>query len=133
MIATDLKINGGNGWGAAQTAGSELFMVWESTDLVNWSEQRMVEVSASIGAGCTWAPEATYDPITGEYVVYWSSKTPDDNYGKQRVYYAKTRDFYSFTEPQVFIEKDESSIDTTIIYNNEENMYYRYTKNEGGQ
>lgn len=132
MIATDLKINGGNGWGAAQTAGSQSLMVWESTDLVNWSEQRMVEVSASIDAGCTWAPEATYDPITGEYVVYWSSKTPDDNYGKQRVYYAKTRDFYSFTEPQVFIEKDESSIDTTIIYNEEENMYYRYTKNEGG-
>ena len=132
MIATDLKINGGNGWGAAQTAGSQSLMVWESTDLVNWSEQRMVEVSASIGAGCTWAPEATYDPITGEYVVYWSSKTSDDNYGKQIVYYAKTRDFYSFTEPQVFIEKDESSIDTTIIYNDEENMYYRYTKNEGG-
>lgn len=132
MIATDLKINGGNGWNAAQTAGSQSLMVWESTDLVNWSEQRMVEVSASIDAGCTWAPEATYDPITGEYVVYWSSKTPDDNYGKQRVYYAKTRDFYSFTEPQVFIEKDESSIDTTIIYDEEENMYYRYTKNEGG-
>lgn len=132
MIATDLKINGGNGWGAAQTAGSQSLMVWESTDLVNWSDQRMVEVSASIDAGCTWAPEATYDPITGEYVVYWASKTASDNYGKQRLYYAKTRDFYSFTEPELYIEKDESSIDTTIIYNEEDKMYYRYTKNEGG-
>ena len=132
MIATDLKINGGNGWGAAQTAGSQSLMVWESTDLVNWSEQRMVEVSASIGAGCTWAPEATYDPITGEYVVYWASKVSSDNYGKQRLYYCKTRDFYTFTEPKVWIEKNESSIDTTVIYEKNEKMFYRYTKNEGG-
>ena len=59
-------------------------------------------------------------------------KRQSDNYGKQRLYYAKTRDFYSFTEPELYIEKDESSIDTTIIYNEEDKMYYRYTKNEGG-
>ena len=130
LIATDLKINGKNDWTAAQEAGSQSLMVWESTDLVNWSEQRMVEISADIDAGCTWAPEATYDPATGEYVVYWASKVAADKYAKQRVYYAKTRDFYTFTEPQIYIEKDESSIDTTIIENN--GTYYRYTKNEGG-
>ena len=57
MIATDLKIYGNNDWGAAQRAGSQSLMVWESNDLVNWSDMRMVEVSASIDAGCTWAPE----------------------------------------------------------------------------
>lgn len=128
LIATDLKIYGNNDWNAAQNSGSQSLMVWESTDLVNWSDQRMVEVSAEIGAGCTWAPEATYDPATGEYVVYWASRTPSvDN--KQRVYYAKTRDFYTFTEPQLYIEKDQSSIDTTMIEN--DGTYYRYTKNEG--
>ena len=130
LIATDLKINGGNGWTAAQEAGSQSLMVWESTDLVNWSDQRMVEVSVDIEAGCTWAPEATYDERTGEYVVYWASKVAGDGYAKQRLYYAKTRDFYSFTEPQVYIEKDQSSIDTTMIEYN--GTYYRYTKNEGG-
>ena len=129
LIATDLKIYGGNGWTAAQENGSQSLMVWESTDLVNWSDQRMVEVSADIGAGCTWAPEATYDPLTGEYVVYWASKVSSDGYAKQRVYYAKTRDFYTFTEPQLYIEKDQSSIDTTMIEN--DGTYYRYTKNEG--
>ena len=54
LIATDLKINGGNGWDAAQNSGSQSLMIWESTDLVNWSDQRMVEVSAKIEAGCTW-------------------------------------------------------------------------------
>ena len=128
LIATDLKIYGNGDWNAAQNSGSQSLMVWESTDLVNWSDQRMVEVSADIGAGCTWAPEATYDPLTGEYVVYWASRTPSvDN--KQRVYYAKTRDFYTFTEPQLYIEKDQSSIDTTMIEN--DGTYYRYTKNEG--
>ncbi len=130
LIATDLKINGGNGWTAAQENGSQSLMVWESTDLVNWSDQRMVEVSADIDAGCTWAPEATYDELTGEYVVYWASKVESDGYAKQRVYYAKTRDFYTFTEPQVYIDKDQSSIDTTMIEN--DGTYYRYTKNEGG-
>ncbi len=128
LIATDLKIYGNGDWNAAQNSGSQSLMVWESTDLVNWSDQRMVEVSADIGAGCTWAPEATYDPLTGEYIVYWASRTPSvDN--KQRVYYAKTRDFYTFTEPQLYIEKDQSSIDTTMIEN--DGTYYRYTKNEG--
>lgn len=130
IIATDLKINGGNGWTAAQTAGSRSLMVWESTDLVNWSKQRMVEISASIEAGCTWAPEATYDATTGEYIVYWASKVKNDGYSKQRLYYVKTRDFYSFTEPEVYIDLDQSTIDTTMIEHN--GMYYRYSKNEGG-
>lgn len=129
LIATDLKIYGNGDWDAAQNRGSQSLMVWESSDLVNWSEQRMVEVSASIGAGCTWAPEATYDPVTGEYIVYWASRTPEID-TKQRVYYAKTRDFYTFTEPELYIEKDQSSIDTTMIEH--DGTYYRYTKNEGG-
>ncbi len=130
LIATDLKIHGGNGWDAAQQAGSQSLMVWESTDLVNWSKQRMVQVSASIDAGCTWAPEAAYDERTGEYVVFWASKVAGDSYAKQRLYYAKTRDFYSFTEPKVYIDYDQSSIDTTMIKAN--GSVYRYTKNEGG-
>ena len=128
LIATDLKIYGNGDWSAAQNSGSQSLMVWESTDLVNWSDQRMVEVSAEIEAGCTWAPEATYDPLTGEYVVYWASRTPNVD-TKQRVYYAKTRDFYTFTEPQLYIDKDQSSIDSTMIEDN--GTYYRYTKNEG--
>ena len=89
----------------------------------------MVEVSAKIEAGCTWAPEATYDAKTGEYVVYWASRTPNKD-TKQRLYYAKTRDFYTFTDPQVYIDYDQSSIDTTMIEN--DGTYYRFTKNEGG-
>lgn len=131
IIATDLKINGNGNWDRAQKAGSQSLLIWESDDLIDWGEPRLVEVSASIDAGCTWAPEATYDDLTGEYIVYWSSKVKGDDYGKQRVYYSRTRDFYTFSEPQVWIDKDQSSIDTTVIKHN--GTYYRLTKNEGGQ
>lgn len=130
LIATDLRIYDGNGWGAAQTAGSQSIMIWESTDLVSWSEQRMVKVAKN-DAGCTWAPEATYDVITGEYIVYWASRIAEDNFAQQRIYYAKTRDFYSFTEPELYIEKDDDIIDTTIIWHEE--FYYRYSKDEASK
>ncbi|MEY8515808.1 Ig-like domain-containing protein [Lachnospiraceae bacterium 29-84] len=129
MIATDLCIGAGKGWNAAQTAGSQAIMVWESNDLVNWSDQRMVTVSAGIEAGCTWAPEAYYDKKTGEYLVFWASKIKDDNYSKQRVYYSKTRDFYTFTDPQVWIDESHSTIDSTVIESG--GKYYRYSKYEG--
>jgi hypothetical protein len=38
LIATDLKINGNWDWGAAQTQGSRAIIVWESDNLVDWSE-----------------------------------------------------------------------------------------------
>ena len=141
LIATDLKINGGNGWTAAQQAGSQSIMVWESTDMVNWTDQRMVKVARD-NAGCTWAPEAFYDEKTGEYIVFWASKTSDDNYSVQKVYYAKTRDFYTFTEPEVWIElykttdgRPLSIIDTSVIsvMENGKKVYYRFSKNEAGE
>ena len=136
LIATDLKINGNGNWGNAQTKGSKSIMVWESTDLVNWGEQRMVKV-ADEAAGCTWAPEAFYDEETGEYIVFWASMI--DNYHK--VWYATTRDFYTFSEPKVWIHlrnkngKNISVIDTSVIaVDNADGTktYYRISKDEAG-
>ncbi|QGQ44783.1 family 43 glycosylhydrolase [Metabacillus sediminilitoris] len=128
IIATDLRIANGKGWGAAQTAGSKSLIVWESTDLVNWSEPRMVEVAPS-KAGDAWAPEAFYDEKTGEYVVFWASTVNNEQgvFEPHNIYYAKTRDFHTFTEPKVFIDRpgDTHIIDTTIIEDND--MYYRYS------
>ncbi|WP_051633706.1 family 43 glycosylhydrolase [Bacillus sp. UNC41MFS5] len=128
IIATDLRIASGKGWGAAQTAGSKSLIIWESTDLVNWSKPRMVEV-APPNAGDAWAPEAFYDEKTGEYVVFWASTVKNDQgvFEPHNIYYAKTRDFYTFTEPKLFIDRPGSQhiIDTTIIEDG--NMYYRYS------
>jgi|GEM_PF-5826040 len=43
MIATDLRIASGKEWDAVQAAGSKSIIVWDSNDLVNWSEPRMIE------------------------------------------------------------------------------------------
>lgn len=129
LIATDLCIAKNGDWGVAQTKGSQAIMVWESTDLVNWTKQRMMTISAGIEAGCTWAPEIFYDESAGEYMVFWASKVKSDNYGKQRLYYCKTRDFYTFTEPKVWIDESHSAIDSTVV-RDVDGTYYRFTKNE---
>ncbi len=132
VIATDLKINGNGNWTAAQTTGSKSIMVWESSDLINWSEQRMCRVAPD-GAGCTWAPEAVYNEETGEYMVFWSSKIPSGD-NTHRVYYCTTKDFKNFSEAKVWIElknqqnRTISVIDATVIKVGD--TYYRFTKNE---
>ena len=143
MIATDLSIyhNAGN-WAGAGGSGSHGIVVWESDDLVNWSEPWIAEIAPE-NAGCTWAPEFIYDESTGEYVVYWSATSIelDENgeiaqeYENHTIYYAKTRDFRTFTDAQVYHSggKQEDGtpikvIDSTMIEN--DGTYYRYTKNE---
>ena len=130
LVATDLSIALANwAWGDVQRNGSQALMVWESDDLVNWTNQRMAVVSAKIEAGCTWAPEVFYDDTTGEYILFWSSLVKGHNYDKHRVYYVKTRDFYTFTDPQIWIENEFSTIDATVI-KGDDGKYYRFCKNE---
>ena len=127
LIATDLSINLNGNWHRAQTSASKSIVIWESKDLINWSEPRLVKVAPD-NAGCTWAPEAVYDAERKEYMVFWASKTSDDNYMKHRIWAARTKDFKSFDEPFIYIEKPNTVIDTTIVREND--MYYRFTKDE---
>ncbi|WP_436521173.1 family 43 glycosylhydrolase [Actinoplanes sp. HUAS TT8] len=133
QIATDLKIYGNGDWDASQRSGSKSIMVWESTDLVNWTNQRLVKVSPDT-AGNTWAPEAFYSRELGSYVVFWASKIYDaadtghtgTTYNKMM--YATTRDFYTFSEPKVWKDPGYSVIDSTMVEH--DGQYYRFTKDE---
>ncbi|GAA2645727.1 family 43 glycosylhydrolase [Streptomyces vastus] len=131
QIATDLRIYGNGNWDASQRTGSKSIMVWESTDLVNWTDQRLVKVSPD-AAGNTWAPEAFYDEKLGSYVVFWASKLYDnpehsgDTYN--RMMYATTRDFRTFSEPKVWIDRGYSVIDSTMIKQGD--TYHRLSKDE---
>ncbi|RHA44293.1 immunoglobulin-like domain-containing protein, partial [Cellulomonas rhizosphaerae] len=133
LIATDLSIGGGTSWDASQRSGSQYIEVWESEDLVHWSAQRHVRVSPST-AGNTWAPEAYYDEEIGAYVVFWASKlyaaSDPDHTGStyNRMMYATTRDFVTFTEPQVWQDPGKSVIDSTVLKDGD--TYYRFTKDE---
>ncbi len=129
LIATDLRIEAGKGWGVAQYEGSRDLLVWESNDLVNWSDVRAITVGIE-GAGCVWAPEAVYDYEREAFFVFWASmvKEEADTEAKQRIYCAYTKDFKEFTKTEKYIERENHIIDTTIVYEN--GMYYRFSKDE---
>ncbi|VUC22001.1 unnamed protein product [Clonostachys rosea] len=135
LIATDLSIGSGTSWNDAVRKGSQYLEVWESNDLVNWSDQRHIKVAPS-NAGNTWAPEAYYDDELGAYLVFWASSLygeDDPNHegsSYHRMMYATTRDFVTFTEPVVWQDAGMSRIDTTVLKEN--GVYYRFTKDEGG-
>lgn len=133
LIATDLKINGNWDWDAAQRHGSTSIVVWESTDLVTWSGPRLARVAPD-SAGNAWAPEAFYDDTIGAYVVFWASKlyaaNDPDHTGTthNRMMYATTTDFRTFSAAQTWYDPGYSVIDSTVT--EVDGTYYRYTKDE---
>ncbi|KAJ2895700.1 glycosyl hydrolase family 43 [Zalerion maritima] len=134
LIATDLSIGSGTSWGDSVKTGSRYLEVWESHDLINWGEQRHVLVCPET-CGNTWAPEAFYDTDLGSYVVYWASSLYDESDTAHtgstyhRMLISQTRDFVSFSEPEIWQDAGMSRIDSTVIY--ADGTYYRFTKDEG--
>lgn len=138
IIGTDLHAEGGGAGGSGwnQLSASQNIVVWESNDLVNWSEPRLVYAGFA-NAGCVWAPEAIYDETTGDYLVYWSARDKSLDGTQQnalRVYVCRTRDFQTFSEPKVWLSEDQDSgsevniIDTTIVEDN--GKYYRFSTSD---
>ncbi len=137
LIATDLNTLDGQGWAAWSLAGSKYLMVWESDDLINWSEQRMVKF-ANDDIGCAWAPEAIWDEDTQEYLVYAAGKDLAyyEETGSQidTVYVVRTRDFRTFSEPEYFTAPTYedgtriNAIDSTIIHADDGKYYQFYKK-----
>jgi len=129
IIATDLRIEAGLGWGAAQFDGSRDLVVWESDDLIHWSREWAVTVGVP-EAGCVWAPEAVYDEEKKEFFVFFASmvKSEGAEHPKQRIFGAYTKDFRQFSQTFQYIERDNHIIDTTILWHN--GRYYRFSKDE---
>ena len=114
LIATDLSVYTRGGWGnnagQATKTGSHSILLWESHDLVHWSEERLIKVARD-DAGMAWAPEMIYCEETGEYLIFFSSTIVDDySLGtnskilyRDSVYFTTTRDFIHFGETKQFI------------------------------
>ncbi|KAK4453975.1 glycosyl hydrolase [Podospora aff. communis PSN243] len=121
IIGTDLHI-GKTSWDAAQRTGSRGIFIWESTDLINWVNERLVVVEDNT-AGMVWAPEAIWDPAKEQYLVHWASKfypTSDPRHtgspSNIRMRYAYTSDFKTFSTPQTYIDKAPTNIiDLTFL------------------
>ena len=124
LIATDLSVYTRGGWnnnaGQATKTGSHSIILWESHDLVNWTEGRQIPVARD-DAGMAWAPEMIFCEETGEYYIFFSSTVLDD-YSKgvdakilerDCVYYTTTRDFKHFGETKKFISNTKYQDDVT--------------------
>lgn len=138
ILGTDLHAEGGGAGGSGwdQLNASQNLVVWESKDLVNWSEAQIV-FSGFDRAGCVWAPEAIYDETAGDYVVYWSARDKANANTEQnalRVYVCRTRDFHTFSEPKVWLSEDQDTgnevniIDSTIAVDN--GKFYRFSTSD---
>lgn len=132
ILATDLSISYGvrqykkSFWEQVSRAGSPYLAVWESEDLVNWSEQRMLDFSEE-GFGCLWAPDAIYDDADESYVLHWSASHSCNNYAVKKIYYSRTRDFVSFSKPQVLYAAPEGDVIDSALYQ-ENGRYYLFVK-----
>lgn len=129
LLATDLRIEGGKGWQAAQYEGSRDLIVWETEDLIHWERERACTVGIP-EAGCVWAPEAVYDREKKQFFVFWASMVRRENETerKQRIYASWTEDFRRFSEPFLYLEREEHVIDTTMAEEN--GWYYRISKDD---
>lgn len=132
LIATDLSIYNRGGWLQneqgyydASTTGSSNLVLWESTDLINWGEPKLLPIAPK-NAGMAWAPEMIYHEETGEYVIFFSSSimNPETKMKEKpnTIFYVTTKDFIDFSETKILIDnqtdpdgKPREIIDTTLI------------------
>lgn len=122
IIATDLNTQTAS-WGDAVTKGSRGLFVWESSDLIHWSKERLIDLAVE-NAGCLWAPEAIYCKEKEAWLVFFASMVD----GKHRIFATLTKDFVNFGETFQYIEKDNHIIDTNIVWC--DGWYYRFSKDE---
>ena len=135
IIATDLSLAYGmrnqyhHSWDEIGRKGSKCFSVWESENLVSWSEQRLVRFGDE-DFGCLWAPDVIFDRERGDYVIHWSSSHRCNDYGQKAIYYSRTKDFETFSKPEVLYRKEDSGVIDSAMYE-ENGKYYLFVKSEG--
>ena len=135
ILATDLSLSYGmrnqyhHSWDEIGRNGSKCLSVWESADLVSWSEQRLARLGDE-DFGCLWAPDIIFDKARGDYVIHWSSSHRCNDYGQKAIYYSRTTDFETFSEPELLYRKEDSGVIDSAMYE-EDGKYYLFVKSEG--
>ncbi|MDQ0233470.1 glycoside hydrolase family 43 protein [Metabacillus malikii] len=135
IFATDLSLAYGmrnqynHSWEEIARKGSKCFSVWESENLVDWTEQRLVKIGNE-DFGCMWAPDIIFDKEHDDYVIHWSSPHKQNDFGQKGIYYSRTKDFATFSEPELLYKKEDSGVIDSAIYE-EDGLYYMFIKSEG--
>lgn len=135
ILATDLSLSYGmpykyqNSWGEITRNGSKCLVMWESEDLIHWSDQKMIKLGDD-DFGCLWAPDIIYDEKNEDYVIHWSSSHKKNDYGAKAIFYSRTKDFKEFTKAEELYRKEDSGVIDSAMYE-ENGKYYNFIKSEG--
>ena len=103
--------------------GDKGFGYASSKDLINWSEQKFIDVMSHEPTTVNvWAPELFYDEDNKQFIIIWASTIPyrfpkklEDEDNNHRMYYTTTKDFKTFSPTKLFIDPEFSVIDATIV------------------
>ena len=120
LLATDLCVArrrdaaGNIDWRGINHNGSRYLCCWETPDLVRFGEQRLLHFGRD-DFGCLWAPEVFFDETRGEYLIHWGSTVRADGYEHMSIYACRTKDFRSFTSPELFFTKPNDILDSHLV------------------
>lgn len=128
IIGTDMRSE--NGW-----ASNNSFVIWYSSDLVEWKDERIIDVS-EYGLPYTvraWAPQVIWDNSVGKYMIYWANAQNDPQTGWTTtvMWYAYSSDLKTLdSEPQILYapSNGRDAIDGDIVF--KDGKYYMYYKDE---
>lgn len=102
--------------------GDQGFGYSSSRDLIHWTPQRFIATGMDTTTVNTWAPELFYDDVKRQFMVIWASCVPgkfpdyqEDHKNNHRLYYLTTKDFKTFSKPQLFYDPGFSAIDATLV------------------
>ena len=74
-----------------------------------------------------WAPGIFFDEENGDYIIHWSSSSKDTDYDGLSIFYSRTKDFQTFSEPKLFYRKSDSETLDSCIYK-ENGVYHFFVK-----
>lgn len=130
-IATDMNAAGG-WWG-----NSNSFVLWRSNDLITWTDETIIDVSAITGVDVyrAWAPQVTWDATANKYMIYFGLAANGYSAGGTKMHYMYTTDLLDqskYETPQPMMTNNavanNDSIDGDITYYN--GTYYMFYKDE---
>lgn len=103
-------------------------IIWESDDLINWSEARAVTVGPE-NTGTAWAPKCIYDKKKNAYMIFFACTREENDYSDIQIYSCYTKDFKEFTPAKIWIDNSasgEGALDVSVV--EEKGRYYRIYK-----
>ena len=131
MVLTDMRCS--EGW-----ESNRGIVMMRSRDLVNWTHSTVHfpdKYPGTMYAKVTrvWAPETIWDPQAGKYMVYFSLLTSDRSIPYDKVFYCYANEDFTDLEgePTFLYDRGSATIDMDIVYNEQDQLYHAFYKNEG--